>query len=157
MSHRKEEFQTPPELCRHMVSLIPAGVKTVLEPTKGQGNLINELRQYDVTAPDDFFKMDHKIFDCVIMNPPFSIEYCYGLPPELSKKGFQVGYHILKSCMGMSDTNSEKRMREIQLWGLKSVCIVPRRWFPGSRASSCILVLEKGYSGAIELTTFDAK
>lgn len=165
---RKEEFQTPPALSKFMVSLIPEGVVTVLEPTPGTGNIERELSlKYNTVAPIDFFQMEKQRFDCVVMNPPFSIEYAYGMPDEINKKGSQVGYHILKGCMGMSDkiiallpwfiiTNSEKRMKEIKAWGLKSVCIVPRRWFPGSRASNCILVLEKGYSGKIELTTFEA-
>lgn len=163
---RKGEFQTPTELAKYMVSLIPKGVITILEPTPGEGNIVKALRGYEVTDPIDFFQMEKKRFDCVVTNPPFSIEYAFGLPQELNKKGSQIGYHILKSCMEMSDniiamlpwfilTNSEKRMKEIKEWGLKSVCIVPRRWFPGSRASNCILVLKKGYCGKIELTTLE--
>ena len=166
LAERKEQFQTHPVLCRYMASLIPNGSITVLEPTKGEGNLVKELRRsYNVTAPNDFFQMKKKKFDCIVMNPPFSIQYTYGLPNELNKKGFQVGYYILKTCMEMSNniiallpwfilTNSENRMKEIVGWGLKSVCIVPRRWFPGSRASCCILTLKKGYFGKIQLTTF---
>lgn len=165
---KKSEFQTPMELCRYMASLVPDGSGTVLEPTPGDGNLVNELsKKFTVTAPDDFFQMKRSRFDCVVTNPPFSINYAYGMPDEINKKGSQVGYHILKSCMDMSDTiiallpwfiitNSEKRMNEIKAWGLKSVCVVPRRWFPGSRASNCILLLEKGFAGKIELTTFEA-
>lgn len=163
---RKSEFQTPIELCKHMVSLIPYGVITVLEPTPGDGNLVRELSgKYDVTAPIDFFQMEKQRFDCIVTNPPFSIEYAFGMPDEINKKGSQVGYHILKGCMEMSNnivallpwfiiTNSEKRMNEIKSWGLKQVCVIPRRWFPGSRASNCILVLQKGYTGTIEFTTF---
>lgn len=165
---RKGEFQTPIGLAKYMVGLIPDGVVSVLEPTPGEGNIIAELQGYEVTAPQDFFKMEKSRFDCVITNPPFSIEYAFGLPNELNKKGSQVGYHILKSCMEMSDTiiallpwfiltNSEKRMIEIKKWGLKSVCVVPRRLFPGSRASNCILYLQKGYNGMIEFTTYDEK
>lgn len=163
---RKEEFQTPPPLAKYMVSLIPKGVITVLEPTPRMGNIEKELKGYDITAPVDFFQMEKERFDCIVMNPPFSIEYAFGMPDAINKKGSQVGYHILKSCMEMSDniiamfpwfilTNSEKRMKEIKAWGLKQVCIVPRRWFPGSRASNCILVLQKGYHGKIGLTTFE--
>lgn len=163
---RKSEFQTPPELCKYMASLVPIAAKTILEPTPGDGNLVAELEKlFQVTAPSDFFQMERSFFDCVVTNPPFSIEYAYGMPDEINKKGSQVGYHILKSCMEMSDTiiallpwviitNSEKRMKEIKAWGLKSVCVVPRRWFPGSRASNCILFLEKGYTGKVEMTFF---
>lgn len=166
MNYRKSEFQTPPEICKYMASLVPNNAKTVLEPTPGDGNLVRELHKFHVTAPTDFFKMEKARFDCVVMNPPFSIEYTFGIPDAINKKGSQIGYHILKSCMEMSDniialfpwfiiTNSEKRMKEIKQWGLRSVCVVPRRWFPGSRTSTCILVLEKGYSEKIELTTFE--
>jgi type I restriction-modification system DNA methylase subunit len=165
---RKSEFQTPPELCRYMASLVPDRAKTILEPTPGDGNLVRELsNKFNVTAPEDFFQMERSVFDCVVTNPPFSIEYAYGMPDEINKKGSQVGYHILKSCMEMSDTiiallpwfiitNSEKRMKEIKAWGLKSVCVVPRRWFKGSRVSNCILFLQKGYTGKIEMTMFEA-
>lgn len=164
---KRSEFQTPAKLCEYMASLVPVDAVTVLEPTPGDGNLVNELaKKYKVTAPEDFFQMERSTFDCVVTNPPFSIKYAYGMPDEINKKGSQVGYHILKSCMQMSNTiiallpwfiitNSEKRMNEIKSWGLKSVCVVPRRWFPGSRASNCILFLEKGYCGKIELTTFN--
>jgi hypothetical protein len=160
------DFQTPPPICKYMVSLIPAGVRTVLEPTPGIGNILFHLSEYDVTAPDDFFLMEKQRFDCVVTNPPYSRQYTYGLPEHLDKKGYQVGYHIVKECMEMSDniiamlpwfiiTNSEKRMKEIKAWGLRSVTVIPRRWFPGSRTSNCILDLTKGYSGMMEFKTFE--
>ena len=51
------DFQTPPEICKYMVSLIPSGCKTILEPTKGEGNIVKELVNYKVTAPDNFFEI----------------------------------------------------------------------------------------------------
>jgi len=33
------DFQTPPPVCKYMVSLLPPGVKKVMEPTPGQGNV----------------------------------------------------------------------------------------------------------------------
>lgn len=84
---RKSEFQTPPELCKYMASLVPDGTRTVLEPTPGEGNLVNELsKRFQVTAPEDFFKLEKSVFDCVVTNPPFSIEYAYGMPDEINKK-----------------------------------------------------------------------
>lgn len=165
---RKSEFQTPPQLAKFMVDLVPASAITILAPPPGEGNIVKAFGPFvNITAPTDLFEMEKQRFDCVVMNPPFSIEYTYGVPDHLNKRGSQVGYHILKGCMEMSDniiallpwfilTNSEKRTKQIKAWGLKSVVIVPRRWFPGSRSSNCILVLEKGYTGTIELTTFEA-
>jgi hypothetical protein len=58
-SHKdfKNDFQTPVPVAKYMVSLLPDGVKNVLEPTPGIGNIMNELidKGYDVTAPDDYF------------------------------------------------------------------------------------------------------
>lgn len=166
----KEHFQTPPALCQYMRSLVPAGVKTILEPTPGKGNLVAALEGYKVIAPKCFFKfIDHPFddrYDCVVMNPPFSLTYTLNIPDHLNKKGFQVGYYILQECMEMSSniiallpwfviTNSAKRWKDIRAWGLKSMTVVPRIEFPGSRASSCILELTKGYNGPIDLKTFE--
>lgn len=48
------DFQTPVPVCKYMVSLIPAGARTVLEPTPGMGNLVNQLSGYEVTAPANY-------------------------------------------------------------------------------------------------------
>lgn len=69
-------FQTPPAVCDYMVNLLPPGTRTVLEPTPGMGNLVKALNKYEVTAPDDFWKMSYQFFDAVVMNPPvFADEY----------------------------------------------------------------------------------
>ena len=59
-------FQTPLEICKYMVSLVPNGCKTILEPTPGKGNIVRDLINYDVTDPEDFFQLDPSIFDCVV-------------------------------------------------------------------------------------------
>jgi hypothetical protein len=125
-----------------MASLLPCWVKTVLEPTKGQGNLVSVLGKYNVTAPDDFFLMPVGEFDAVVMNPPFT--------------PMKKGYDILYSCMGMADViialmpwlsiiNSSKRTNDLQIFGLKSVTHLPRKVFYGSRVQTCILELNRGY------------
>lgn len=152
-------FQTPPWCCDVMVSMVPAGVRTVLEPTPGLGNLASALRKasYEVTAPTgDFFKQDWqgKKFDAVVMNPPFS-------PPKL-------GYDIMFQCMEMSESviclqpweviiNSERRLRRIKEYGLKSVSHLPRKTFPGARVRCCILELSKGYSGPVTFQAIEFK
>ncbi|MFX1704573.1 hypothetical protein PV783_11500 [Chitinophaga sp. CC14] len=57
------DFQTPANIADYMASLVPAGVKTILEPTPGLGNIVSALEwynllgdtAYNITAPEDFF------------------------------------------------------------------------------------------------------
>lgn len=137
------DFQTQSWVCEIMVNMIPRGVKTILEPTPGAGNLVNAMSEYDVTAPSDFWNQAGT-FDAVVMNPPFS--------------PMAVGYEILYAVMNMSDIiialmpwltiiNSQKRADMIFGWGLKSVIHLPRNAFPGSRVQTCILEMSKGHSG----------
>ena len=124
--------------------MIPQGIRTVLEPTPGAGNMVKTLNGYSVTAPGDFWTMTIRQFDAVIMNPPFS--------PMVQ------GYRILFRCMEMTDTiiaimpwmtliNSEKRTETIKKWGLKSVTHLPRRAFQEAGVQCCILNMKKGYDG----------
>jgi hypothetical protein len=136
-------FQTPEWVCKEMVKLIPQGAKTVLEPTPGNGQLVNALCEYIVTAPEDFWTVVGW-YDAVVMNPPFS--------------PMAMGYQILYRCMEMTNTiiaimpwltliNSEKRTKDITAWGLKSVTHLPRRVFQGARVQCCILNMRKGHNG----------
>jgi len=137
-------FQTPVWCCKYMRYLIPKQVTTVLEPTAGEGNLVNILKNhYEVTSPKDFWKLKvTEKFDCIVMNPPFT-------PMEL-------GYKILNQCMKMSDNiialmpwlvliNSEKRTKDIFSYGLKSVTHLPRSTFSGARVQTCILQMKRLY------------
>lgn len=142
------DFQTPDDICSYMVSLIPAGVRSVLEPTPGEGNLVRALTGYQVTAPADFWDITIGQWDCVVMNPPFS--------------PMQTGYDILFRCMEMTNIiialmpwltliNSEKRTQDIIGWGLRSVTHLPRHAFPGARVQCCILEMQYGHVGATSL------
>ena len=136
-----EQFQTPPFVARYMISLIPDGVKTVLEPTPGQGNIVKELNgRYEVIAPQDFFLWQAERVDCVVMNPPFT--------------PMKKGYQILYECMELSNNiialmpwltiiNSEKRTKDILDFGLVSITHLPRNIFQGARVQTCILQMEK--------------
>jgi len=137
------DFQTPEWCCDLMVSMIPDGVNTVLEPTPGLGNIVRSLhkKNYNVIYPDNFWDVDGR-FDAVVMNPPFT--------------PMKKGYEILYKVMEMSDIiialmpwlcmiNSEKRTRDIMEFGLKSITHLPRRTFKGSRVQTCILNMRKGY------------
>lgn len=156
----RNDLQTPAFAAKYMVSLIPDGVITVLEPTPGSGNIVRELTGYHVTAPADFFQLDIKQrFDCVVMNPPFSSKYAFNVPEHLNKHGMRLGYHILQQCMQMSDnvialmpwftiSDSDVRMRALKNWGLVSLTALPRKTFQFARIQTCVFELQKGYKGA---------
>jgi type I restriction-modification system DNA methylase subunit len=149
------DFQTPEYICKYMVALIPNNCKSFLEPTAGEGNIINQLKMNgynDITFPKDFFKMDfNKRFDCIIMNPPFT---------PMNK-----GYEILFKCMEMSDNiialmpwltiiNSTKRLNKIKEYGLVEITHLPRNVFKGSRVQTCILKMQKEYNKNIEFKIY---
>lgn len=139
-------FQTPKHICEYMASMVDKD-SSILEPTKGNGNLVLELNKVGhVYAPDgDFLLQDHNAFyDYVVMNPPFT-------PMPLA-------YQILYITMGMTDNiialmpyltliNSDKRTRDILNFGLKSITHLPRTAFKGSRVQTCILEMKRGYKG----------
>ena len=141
------DFQTPEWVCEIMVKMLPNVKNLVLEPTKGEGNLVKTLRSYGhfIYAPDDVWNMNELMeFDAVVMNPPFT-------PMDL-------GYKILYKMMTKADIvialmpwltiiNSEKRTKDILDFGLKSITHLPRNVFKGSRVQTCILNMEKGYVG----------
>lgn len=162
------DFQTKPEVCKYMVSLIPKGVKTVLEPTPGIGNIVAALKGYKVTAPDDFFLLKPKRFDAILMNPPFSSKYAnmQNAPAGINKHGIRLGYHILTECMKMSDiiialmpwftiSNSDVRLRTLYKWGLKSLTALPRKTFEYARIQTVIIELNKGYKQQTIFKVYD--
>lgn len=137
------EFQTRLDICDYMVSLLPNNIANVLEPTPGEGNIVQALHGYQVTAPIDFWQQEG-FFDAIVMNPPFS-------PMEM-------GYKILYRCMDMTNIiialmpwltliNSEKRTHSISFYGLRSVTHLPRNAFAGSRVQTCILEMCRGWKG----------
>jgi hypothetical protein len=151
------DFQTPLNVAEYMCSLIPEGTKTVLEPTPGEGNILKFLSQYNVTAPNNFFELPfpHR-FDCIVMNPPFSVKYAYGIPEGFEKMRMGLGYYILYECLKMTDhaialtpfftiINSEFRLKVLKDYGIKSIIALPRNTFPGTRVQCCILELHRGW------------
>jgi type I restriction-modification system DNA methylase subunit len=167
-SNVKLSFQTPPEIARYMSSLIPAGVVTVLEPTPGIGNIVSCLDLYDVTAPDDFFLLNKRKFDCVIMNPPFSSKSTIldNAPDDVKHTGMKMGYWFLKQCMQLSNnvialmpwftiSDSDVRLRALKRYGLKSVTALPRKTFEYVRIQTVVLQLEKGYRGDTTFIVYD--
>lgn len=162
MTDLNQLFQTPLEVARYMTSMIPDGTVTVLEPTAGNGNILRFLNSYTVTAPVNYFDLLQQKFDCVIMNPPFSSKYVFGIPNGITDRGMKIGYRILFECMEMSDhvialmpwfllLDSSVRMKKLIDYGLKSITALPRSTFDYARIQCAIFELERGFCGT---TTF---
>jgi type I restriction-modification system DNA methylase subunit len=158
----EEKFQTPDYVANYMASLIPNNVKTILEPTPGIGNIVKSIKNkgpYDITAADDFFKLDTlEKYDCIVMNPPFSSKYAFGVPESFQGKGMRLGYYILTECMKMSDhiialmpwftlSDSDIRLRFLKSFGIKSLTSLPRKTFNYARIQTVVIELDKGYTG----------
>lgn len=147
-----KDFQTPSSICDYMASFLPNNAGTILEPTKGAGNLVKSIAlKGTVVTPYDFFQMEKDRFDWVVMNPPFT--------------PMAVGYKILYECMGMTDNlvalmpwltiiNGEKRTKDLFAYGLVSVTHLPRTIFKGSRVQTCILNMRRGFSGETKLLNY---
>lgn len=167
------DFQTPIPVCKYMASLIPDGTITVLEPTKGIGNIVKQLDGYVVTAPDNYFDLDKNLrFDCVIMNPPFSGNSLLHIPDgwvKLDKNGnsgMKAGYQILTECMRKSDniialmpwftlSDSDVRLRALKSFGMISVTALPRKTFEYARIQTVVIQLQKGFKGETKFNVFD--
>src|ERR1700694_5879712 len=133
------DFQTPVNVCEYMVDLLPASVKTVLEPTPGIGNLVRKLedRYFNVTAPQDYWTLDKSLrFDAVVGNLPFSSKTFFNCPPEYEGKGMRVAYEQMKVLMEIADelvmlmpwftiSDSDVRLRALKKFGLISVTALP--------------------------------
>ncbi len=160
------DFQTPHEVASYMCGLIPTAAVTVLEPTPGEGNILKCLDGYQVTAPENYFDLKPNRFDCIVMNPPFSSKSAFGIPDHLDLKGMKLGYYLLDECMKRSDNiialmpwftivDSDVRQRYLKTFGLKSITSLPRKTFQYARIQTCVLELEKGYTGETKFHVFD--
>jgi len=140
-------FQTPKWVIDLMISEIPDGCFSILEPTPGAGNVVNELKLagYFVTYPDgDYFGMTHTDYDCVLGNPPFSP----------MTKGYEILYDVMEKAPNiimvmpwLTLINGQKRLNDIMRYGLKKIIHLPRNAFKGARVQTCILVMTKGFDG----------
>lgn len=159
-------FQTPPQVCEYMCSMIPEGTITILEPTPGEGNILKCLDGYLVTAPKNYFDLQHKKFDCIVMNPPFSAKYVFGQPEHVKDAGMKIGYRILFECMEMSDhvialmpwfliLDSSVRLKLLNDFGLKSITALPRSTFQYARIQCCVFELSKGYKKETQFKIFN--
>jgi len=152
-----------------MASLVPPGTRTILEPFPGLGNLVKELDHYDVTAPDDFFLLDQAMrFDCIVMNPPFSLDTAIttNAPAVYKEEGMKFGYQALTDYMAMSDSiialmpwytliDSDVRMRQLKNFGLISLTSLPRKTFDYIRIQTVVLELRKGWKRKTRFEVFE--
>lgn len=161
MKHEKvfkdwgDNFQTPENVCDYMASFLSGNTGLILEPTPGKGNLVRALQQYgEVIVPDNFYEMQERQFEWIVMNPPFT--------------PMKQGYDILYKCMDMTNNiialmpyltiiNGEKRTSDIMAWGLKSITHLPRSTFKGSRVQTCILEMRRGWDSGTIFKTFSPK
>jgi len=150
-------FQTPDWVCDMMASLIDPNVERILEPTPGQGNLIQAItRKFpraEIFCPDDdFFSMNAQdiLVDCVVANPPFSP---MALGYRMLDRFFEFSGNVIALMPWLVLINSEKRTSKLMKRGLSKIIHLPRRAFQGSRVQTCILKFSEGYEGDILFDT----
>ena len=169
-------YQTPPDVCEYMASLLTQNQLNVLEPTPGLGNLVTALKNAGkkVYTPDDYFLQRKKIlsekyWDAVVLNPPFSSKSAFldNAPEEWEDaRGMKFGYRMLLEAMTLSNTvialmpwftisDSDVRLRFIKEFGLRSITALPRKTFEYARIQTCVLVLEKGYTGTTDFIVYE--
>lgn len=145
------QFQTRPDIAALIAEMLLPKIKTVLEPTPGEGNIVSAIRamrpELKITAPKDYWKLRAGRFDAAVMNPPFT--------------PMKEGYRFLYSVMDRTDMiialmpwltliNGERRLNKILDYGLVSVTHLPRSIFPGSRVQCCIMEMVKGWTKPTE-------
>lgn len=164
------DFQTPDEVCKYMVSMLTIPSGSVLEPTPGKGGLVRALEdRFLVTAPENYFLLDKdRKFDAVVMNPPFSSRYAFleGAPDHFLKTGMRFGYEILKQCMDKAPeiialmpwftlSDSDLRLRYPKKFGMVSITALPRKTFRYARIQTVVIHLVKGYPGETLFKVFE--
>lgn len=149
-----KSYQTPAPVCTFMAELVPDHVKTIFEPTPGEGNLVRALqkRGFEVTAPNEFQEI-HPMnkFDAVVMNPP----YLRSIENQFLYRAMEMAPLIIALMPWFSVINSDKRTKDLREFGLQKIVHLPRKTFPAIRVQTCIIVLMKGYNEKHELEFFN--
>lgn len=145
-------FQTPPIICDLMVSRINGYPKTILEPTSGNGNIVNAITKRfsrsEIITPLCFENLKIREVDQVIANPPFSpMVRGYKMVERFFKFSDNLIVLLPYNALIDSDSRTEFYIEK----GLKEVLHLPRRTFRGSRVQSCILVFDGGYHENINI------
>ena len=125
-----QQFSTPPALsfvANWVANIQPTDV--MMEPSAGSGDLaiwakiagaevvLNEISQRRQELLSSLFP-EARLFrenaeqldnvlpldvapTVIVMNPPFSAKYAFGVPETIKETGMKIGYHILLKCMEM--------------------------------------------------------
>jgi len=148
-----QDFQTPEWICNIMVSLIDSYPQKILEPTPGEGNLVNAIHNKypntEIIKSNNFETQKLIKVDYVIANPPFSP---MSIGYKMLNKFFYFSGNIIVIMPWLSIINSEKRTDMYIKKGLEKVIHLPRSVFKGSRVQTCILKFKDGYSDNITLS-----
>ena len=149
----KMDFQTPKWVCEIMVNQIEGNPKRILEPTPGEGNLIEVItRRYPkakvVRPSNNFFDLGIERVDYVIANPPFTPT---AIGYEMLERMFLFSDDVIVLMPWVALINGEERTKRYLNQGLKKVIHLPRRAFMGARVQTCIMIFEKEYQGEITL------
>ena len=157
MEINKIDFQTPDWVCDFMVTSIHGYPYNILEPTPGNGNLVNAIKKHlpdthILTPENDFMEMDICDVDFVIANPPFT-PMTTGY--QMLDRFFEVSGNVIVLMPWLTIINSEKRLDKLKANGLREIIHLPRSVFKGSRVQTCILMFTKGYRG--DITFHDIK
>jgi len=146
------DFQTPKWVCELMVDEVEGDPKKVLEPTPGEGNLVDAITQRypkaQVIKPERFEALGIERVDYVIANPPFTptkVGY------RMLERMFLFSGEVIVLMPWVALINGEKRTKKYLNKGLKKVIHLPRHAFPGARVQTCILIFNEGYKGEIRL------
>jgi hypothetical protein len=140
----EDKYQTPIWACNYMADMIPEGVRTILEPTAGEGRLVKVLRDrgYEVTAPELFENLDPFLqFDAVVMNPPF----VKGIEHKFLLTSLQISPVIIALLPWFSLINADSRSYLLKVFGIRSVTHLPRCTFRQIRVQTMIIHLQRGW------------
>lgn len=163
-----ENFQTPPivaGLMAHMASGIKIPITrsldslNVLEPTPGTGMLVEALKKklpWKVHYPEgDFWEslLNRYVskFDVVVMNPPFNP---VSEMVRFVTRAMELSDNVIALLPWTYVINSERRLIQMEEFGLVSVTNIPRKTFPGCRVQTAIFELKKGHGGHTEFKRF---
>lgn len=145
------DFQTPAWVCEFMATSVYGYPNLILEPTPGNGNLVDAIRKNHpstkiLTPENDFMEMDIVDVDFVIANPPFTP---MPLGYKMLDRFFEFSGNVIALMPWLTIINSEKRLDKLKSNGLREIVHLPRSVFKGSRVQTCILMFTDGYKDQI--------
>lgn len=159
-------YPTPKEIVLKLIAYANLEKNhTILEPSAGQGHILDELKNYNISCGElllknkeilkskgydllfeDFLKYNDKHFDRIIMNPPFKnqldidhVNHAYSL---LNKNGRLVS--IMSNGVTFRDNNKTKIFREL-IKACGTLEELPQKSFftSGTCVNTVIVILNK--------------